>query len=927
MAGNRNIKNRMRNGSGARNSGDRRNSRSESMRSSGGDVRSSSTRSDSSGARSSSSARRSSSSSLRQSSNSEHVARNRRNASSTGETSSKRDGKRSDKRSRGTRSKDAGQRSRNTRNKDAEQYSEPVTWNNSRSSSSKSVKRSRENLRTNSRKNSRLSSNHENGSRSSSNHEISSKRSSSNASGSARFAVVQPNVEKKRHSSAQSSSRRHNNTQRQDSQRTRNAKDSFKQENEDYSMGFFPRVLKNLSNNFVSTASHSGRDWAMLIILALVFVCIITRLVWVQVIDASANAEKATAAHTNELIQNTKRGTIYDRNGETIASSIEATTIYANPKEIDKPEQVARIMASYLEAEYKLTYQDCYDLITKKDTSFVYIKRKADKEIASKLQEDLKKQKLNGIHYLQDYKRTYPNGDVGKQVVGNVDVDDVGIAGLEMQYEDVLSGSSFNSTTLEGLKGLPMVGSVVSQDVSPEADSIQVSLDVKLQQRCEESLTSALQKYNAKGGSVTVMDAGTGEIYATCSYSLEEKEVEVEVSADETQQQDNTSQSTSNNNVSQNTGAQTNSVQKNNTAASATQANTTQPTITQVSASQNSSNAQNSQNSNSTQNSQNSNNNSQNSQNNEQNTAKKTVTKKEKVYSQDVGKISSISDVYEPGSTFKSLTAASVLSNTSANLNTTFDVPSSLKVYDSTVTDSHEHGDITLSFNSVIAQSSNIGMVRAGELVSNQQLYDTYNSFGIGQTPAIDFPGAASGLLSKAQNWDGVQEANITFGQGVSTSALQMTRAYGALQQKGVLRTPHFLKEVKLNQDKTNEYLQKLNTQTTVADKEICEEVTSMLRSVVQTEEGTGTAAQIEGFDVVGKTGTAEIADGQGKYLTDTYNVSFGGWLEGSSSNLVCFVVINQPQTQEGGGPVCGPVFADIMSFAIGCYQIQSQGN
>lgn len=702
-----------------------------------------------------------------------------------------------------------------------------------------------------------------------------------------------------RHKNERTKNTRANNQANNQAAYHANNRHSIKQANDRYSenppsrAGFFNKSGQEIGESIISRANHSGRDWVLLIILALLFVCIITRLVWVQVIDASENAEKATIAHTNELVQNTKRGTIYDRNGETIASSVEATTIYANPKEIEKPEQVARIMQSYLESEYKLTYQDCYDLITKKDTSFVYIKRKADKELASKMQAELKEKKLNGIHYLQDYKRTYPNGDVGKQVVGNVDVDDIGISGLELQYEDVLSGTSSNNSKLEGLQGLPMVGSVVSQDISPQSDSIKVSLDVKLQQRCEERLLEAIENYKAQGGSVTVMDAGTGEIYATCSYSLQEKEVEVEVSEDEEgeSQEGEASAGTGDSATQEGAGQD---------GENATQSGVRQENAAQGSSAQGDST---------------------------QTTKKKTVTKKEKVYAQDVGKISAISDAYEPGSTFKPLTATSVLANTDATADTTFDVPSSLKVYDSTVTDSHEHGDITLSFNSVMAQSSNIGMVRAGELVSNQQLYDTYSAFGIGQTPTIDFPGAATGLLAKAEKWDGVQEANITFGQGVSTSALQMTRAYGALQQKGILRSPHFLKEVLLDEQKTKETLEKYNIETTVADKQVCEEITGMLRGVVQTSEGTGEAAQIEGFDVVGKTGTAEIADGQGKYLTNKYNVSFGGWLEGSSSNLVCFVVINQPDTQEGGGPVCGPVFADIMSFAVGCYQIQSQSD
>ncbi len=585
----------------------------------------------------------------------------------------------------------------------------------------------------------------------------------------------------------------------------------------------------------------STRDWTILVVFTILFLVLIGRLVWVQVIDADENARKARESHTSEVVQTVKRGAIYDRNGETIAASIDATTIYADPTEVQDAQGVARVLAAHLEEPYKLGYDDCLSLLTTQNTSFVYIKRKADADVAKSLKEELKSKGLAGVHYLSDSKRVYPNDSVGAQVIGSIDVDGNGIAGLEMQYNELLSGSSGTSSVTQGLKGIPMVGSTEAADVTDATGtSIKTSIDIKLQQRCETSLLGAIEEYKAEGGSATVVDAATGEIYAACSYTRKE-EAGGDAGADGA---DGETEGQAGEKLS---------------------------------------------------------------------------------WGQDVGKIWGLDDSYEPGSTFKALTAAAVLAHTDTTPDTVFSVPSRLQVYDSVVTDSHEHGDLELSLSSIVAQSSNIGMVKAGETLSNEQLRETYKAFGIGVKPETDFPGVVSGLLEQTSDWDGVQEANITFGQGVSASALQMARAYCALEQGGTLRTPHFLTEVVQDEEASREYARKFSATSTACDAETCAQVTDMLHEVVASEEGTGGDAAIEGFDVVGKTGTAEVADNSGAYRAGAYIVSFAGWLEGSTSDLVCIVTVEEPKTEAGGGPVCGPVFADIMSFAIGCYQISPQ--
>ena len=186
----------------------------------------------------------------------------------------------------------------------------------------------------------------------------------------------------------------------------------------------------------------------------------------------------------------------------------------------------------------------------------------------------------------------------------------------------------------------------------------------------------------------------------------------------------------------------------------------------------------------------------------------------------------------------------------------------------------------------------------------------------------MDFPGAASGLLEKTTDWDGVQAANITFGQGVAVTGMQLVRAYAALEQDGILRTPHFLVGTPNDTSKSQELTAKFSKSKRVAKKKYCDQVTKMMRSVVT--DGTGTEASIKGFEVVGKTGTAEIPSSTGSYLQGTWIVSFCGWLDNTDCDLVCLVTLEQPETEVGGGGVAGPVFADIMSFAANRYQVSS---
>lgn len=600
-----------------------------------------------------------------------------------------------------------------------------------------------------------------------------------------------------------------------------------------------------------ATPERWSRDWIILVLFAAVLAAIVANLIYIQVIRGPEYARMAEASHTTEVSLSARRGTVYDRNGEVIASNVDATTIYVNPQEVTNAERLASVLAEVLGPESGKSKEDYLKLVDQSELSFAYIQRKADVTLANTLKERLTDEKLKGIHYLDDTKRVYPNGEVGSQIIGMVDIDGKGISGLELEYNELLKGEDGSIVFERGMNDIPITNGETSRTETVDGTDIVTSVDINLQKLCEELLLDAIVSTEAQGGSVTVMDASNGEIYAACSYAKKSnEELEAETAAAQ---------------------------RKVDEAQAAGQSLDVNPLDTLVD------------------------------------------------YKLEVGKLAPVTDIYEPGSTFKAFTAYSVLAN-NPNITpaSTYTVPYALEVYDTVITDSHDHPVQDMSLRAILADSSNTGTTLMSREVQTSQLYDTYHAFGFGQKTGCDFPGDTAGQLEESKDWDGVQSATVTFGQGLTVTPLQLVRAYGALEQGGVLTTPHFLIDVPNDAEKAQSLMASLTKRENVADAGTCDEVSEMLTSVVT--EGTGEAAAVEGFSVTGKTGTAEIASTYGGYEENAYIMSFCGWLHGSSSDLICLVTINRPLTMLGAGGLCGPVFSQIMSYAATRYQIDAQG-
>ncbi|MBQ3283837.1 MAG: penicillin-binding protein 2 [Atopobiaceae bacterium] len=263
----------------------------------------------------------------------------------------------------------------------------------------------------------------------------------------------------------------------------------------------------------------SAADPAILRIVELLFFALIgvvaLRLVWIQVIDGPRLAERAETQRTNVAVINAKRGTIYDRNGNVLAMSVDCKTIYCNPKEVTDAPRTARVLASILGGNGS----DYLETVTM-DTTFVYVERQVDDTAAEDLRQALADEGLTGIYFLPDTKRIYPYGATGGQVLGVVGIDGDGLSGIELYYNDILRGVNGELRMELSRDGDPIAGGKSTIIEAQNGQDIVLSLDIDIQRMAEEMIVEGVRKYEAESGSVMVVDPQNGEILAACSTPL-----------------------------------------------------------------------------------------------------------------------------------------------------------------------------------------------------------------------------------------------------------------------------------------------------------------------------------------------------------------------------------------------------------------------
>ncbi|MFD6173932.1 peptidoglycan D,D-transpeptidase FtsI family protein [Streptomyces coeruleorubidus] len=289
-----------------------------------------------------------------------------------------------------------------------------------------------------------------------------------------------------------------------------------------------------------------------------------------------------------------------------------------------------------------------------------------------------------------------------------------------------------------------------------------------------------------------------------------------------------------------------------------------------------------------------------------------------------------LQDAFEPGSTAKVMSMAAVLQEGAATPMTHVVVPNRLHRGDRLFKDDIDHPTWYLTLNGVLAKSSNIGTILAtGQLgktqaQSNKVLYDYLRKFGLGSYTGLGFPGETKGILAPPDKWSTSQQYTIPFGQGVSINAMQAASVYSTIANGGVRVEPTLVRGTKGPDGRFTPAPKPEKTR--VVSAKTAKTLAQMLESVVDDEEGTGTKARIPGYRVAGKTGTANRVDpATGMYKG--YTSSFAGFAPADKPRITVYCAIqNATQGNYFGGQICGPVYKQVMEFALKSLQVPPTG-
>ena len=584
---------------------------------------------------------------------------------------------------------------------------------------------------------------------------------------------------------------------------------------------------------------------------------IVGRLVYIQVFAADDLQAAAEAQRTVPYTTHARRGTISDRNGMVLATSIDTVSIYANTTQIKDINATAYYLTKALGGEYDYWYNLLADAPKPPaDGTNVCLVRYGDLELQAAInavQDELKpyalaitrlqarldpqgspvwyaETPLSCINFVPEYKRVYPYGQIGAQVIGNVDSEGHGICGLELQYDAILAGKDGVVSVEVGYDGTPLPNGKREEDPKVDGANILISIDIDLQEYLESELSRIGELGAVEFGSATVLDGASGEIYATASLPLYDRE-----------------------NI------------------------TTEQIIA------------------------------------------------------GAMNLRSITVPYEPGSTMKGVTCAAVLEAGVFDTSEWIYVPASLSVDGYRVRDYYDRSDQEMDLRTIMLNSSNVGMSLVAQRLGKQGLFDYFYQAGFYQPSHVDYQGLsgvgepvflndgidASGayvsIADKPYLWSDILFSNLTFGQGLMVTALQMTSYYGAIANDGMLYQPHFLINLPQSSEPIDYQPRRIMTEATA------DTMVDLLESVVT--DGTGMPAQIPGYRVAGKTGTAEKASETGGYSDQVIQSMVGFFIDGDC-DLVCMVTTDDAG-MVGGAVASKAIFVSIMEYMANRYRVE----
>jgi cell division protein FtsI (penicillin-binding protein 3) len=542
------------------------------------------------------------------------------------------------------------------------------------------------------------------------------------------------------------------------------------------------------------------RSRFVFVVLACMFATLAGRAFYLQGMQTAFLQAKGEARYGRTIEMPASRGRVLDRNGETVAISTPAESIWASPEDLDIDDAQVRALAKALAMDPAEIRQK----IARKDRQFVYLKRQISPEQAAKVMALA----IPGVFQQREWRRFYPAGDVMAHVVGFTGVDDTGQEGIELAANARLAGEPGSRKVIRDRRG-HIVEDVEALKPPRDGAEVVLAIDQRLQFLAHRELKAAVEMHHAKGGSLVILDARTGEVLALVN----------------------------------------------------------QPDY---------------------------------NPNNRAGITPRQVRNR------------SVTDLFEPGSTMKPFTVAAALDAGIVKPDTLIQTGAgAMQMAGWTIRDTHANGLITVA--QVIQKSSNIGSSKISLQMPPEHMWQFYTSLGFGSAPQTGFPGEARGILRPWEKWRPIEQATMSYGNGISVSLLQLARAYTIFTNDGELLPISLLK------------LDAKPIGRPLVSPETAHEVVRMMEMAVGPG-GTAPRAQVPGYRVAGKTGTAHKPE-KGGYAEHKFVSSFVGLGPVTHPRFIVAVMLDEPQgANYYGGDVSAPVFSTVMGQALRMMSVPPDG-
>ena len=559
------------------------------------------------------------------------------------------------------------------------------------------------------------------------------------------------------------------------------------------------------------TFSRVGPRRAKLLFYALLLVAVYLswRLVDVQLIKGPVYAKQALEQRSDTIEVFARRGSILDRDGNTLVRSLPSESVYAVPHDLADPDQtIAQLQRIFGKLDKATT-----DLLHDPHLQFVWIARKIPHDVADKVQA----LDLPGISVIEEDtgRRVDVAGKTASTLLGFVGIDENGLSGLEYTFDNLLKGSSGRVTIEADEFGRPIpFGQQRTVKPAKPGLSLELTLDSYLQFVTESALEKQVKAYHARSGTAIVMDPYTGEILAMANLPHYDP----------------------------------NAYWK---------------------------------------------------------------------YSPDDYRDRAVQDAYEPGSTYKLVTAAAALDSGKVTQGELFQSGGVLEVGGRRIYNAldgltpNPNGD---TLETIIADSLNVGAAKVAMAIGGKTFYQMERRLGFGDPTDVGLAGENPGIVPAPADWSGSSLATMSFGQGVSVTPIAMARFYAAIANGGILVRPRIVRSV-LDAQGNPIYTYPTEIEHRAFSTKTAAALRKYLRAVVV--RGTGNpSAQIPGYTTAGKTGTAQMVE-NGEYEPGSYVASFIGMVPYEHPRYVIYVKVEKPQGAIYGSVVAAPAFVQIAKAAM----------